>query len=51
MNQNESHTANNTSQIIVDENEEGCSCERKQCMIGLASIVIGIGGFVLASLL
>ena len=51
MNQNETHAANNTSQIIVDEDEAGCSCEKKQCMIGLASIVIGIGGFVLASLL
>ena len=51
MTQNESHTANNVSQVIGDEDEGRCSCEMKQCMIGLASIVIGIGGFVLASLL
>jgi hypothetical protein len=28
-----------------------CSCEKKTCAIGLASIGIGIGGFILANLL
>ncbi|MCV0366358.1 MAG: hypothetical protein K5798_03710 [Nitrosopumilus sp.] len=28
-----------------------CSCEKKTCAIGIASIGIGIGGFILASLL
>ena len=36
---------------IFDEKEENCFCEKKQCMLGVASIAIGIGGFVLASLL
>lgn len=51
MTKNEYHTVTNPSQIILDEDEENCSCEGKHCMIGLASIAIGIGGFVLASLL
>ena len=33
------------------ENMNSCSCEKKQCMLGIASIAIGVGGFVLASLL
>lgn len=28
-----------------------CFCEKKTCAIGIASIMIGIGGFVLANLL
>ena len=28
-----------------------CFCEKKTCAIGLASIGIGIGGFILANLL
>lgn len=34
-----------------EDGEENCFCQKKQCMIGLASIAIGIGGFVLAVLL
>jgi hypothetical protein len=30
---------------------EPCFCEKKTCAIGIASISIGIGGFILASLL
>ena len=51
MSQNENYTANNASQIILDESEEKCFCDKKQCMLGIASIAIGIGGFALASLL
>ena len=51
MSQNENYTANNASQIILDEGEEKCFCDKKQCMLGIASIAIGIGGFALASLL
>ncbi|MGY5148040.1 MAG: hypothetical protein ACW9W4_08585 [Candidatus Nitrosopumilus sp. bin_7KS] len=28
-----------------------CGCEKTTCAIGIASVAIGIGGFVLASLL
>lgn len=50
MSQNE-YVVNDVAQTNLDENEEKCSCEKKQCMLGIASIVIGIGGFALASLL
>ena len=49
MSQNE-YVTNDVTQTI-DENNESCFCEKKQCMLGIASIAIGIGGFVLASLL
>ena len=49
MSQNE-NVMSNVSQIL-DENEEKCTCEKKQCMLGIASIAIGVGGFALASLL
>lgn len=41
------------SQPLREEsgNIEDCFCEKKQCMIGIASIAIGIGGFVIALLL
>ena len=49
------------SQIIDQQNTfkdnmeqsdtEPCDCERKTCAIGIASIAIGIGGFILATLL
>ena len=51
MNQSEYNMTNDSSQIILDGDEEKCSCEKKQCMLGIASIAIGVGGFVLASLL
>ena len=49
MSQNE-YIINEVSQIS-DENEEKYTCEKKQCMLGIASIAIGVGGFVLALLL
>ena len=33
------------------DNTDSCSCNKKQCMLGIASVTIGIGGFLLASLL
>ena len=42
---------NKSAQSILDESEESCSCDKKQCMIGIASIVIGVGGFAIAFLL
>lgn len=51
MTQNEHLESNNASQFTLNEDEAKCYCEKKQCMIGLASIAIGVGGFVLASLL
>jgi len=49
MSQNE-NVMSNVSQTI-DENEEKCTCEKKQCVLGIASIAIGVGGFALAFLL
>jgi len=31
--------------------EDPCLCEKKICAIGIASIAIGVGGFILANLL
>ena len=50
MSKNE-YVVDDVSQKTLDENEENCTCEKKQCMLGIASIAIGIGGFALASLL
>ena len=49
MSQNE-YVVNDSSQVNLDESEEECICEKKQCMLGIASIAIGVGGFALASL-
>lgn len=51
MSQNEYDVTNDVSQSALDENEEHCTCKKKQCMLGIASIAIGIGGFALAFLL
>ncbi len=53
MSQNE-YVVNDTSQTTLNANDTDdgtCACDKKQCMLGIASIAIGIGGFVLASLL
>ncbi len=42
---------NGSSLILEEKDNEGCFCEKKQCMVGIASIAIGIGGFVIALLL
>jgi len=34
-----------------DKESGNCFCQKKQCMLGIASITIGIVGFVIASLL
>ena len=57
----ENHTSTIMSQIIEpketsDNNKEQldttpCFCEKKVCAIGITSIAIGIGGFILANLL
>jgi len=47
MSQNE-YVVNDASQT-TDEVE--CTCEKKQCMLGIASVAIGVGGFALAFLL
>ena len=47
MSQNE-NVMNQTSQ---NENEENCFCDKKQCVLWISSIAIGIGGLVLALLL
>lgn len=33
------------------EDAKPCSCEKTTCMIGIASIAIGIGGFIIAGLM
>ena len=50
MSQNE-HVVNDTSQTTRDMDDGKCLCDKKQCMLGIASIAIGVGGFALASLL
>lgn len=50
MYQNE-YLTKDVSQIPVNENDDECTCTKKQCAVGIASIVIGIGGFALALLL
>lgn len=42
----------NTSKDNLEQlNAEPCFCEKKTCALGIASIAIGIGGFILANLL
>ena len=41
----------NTFEGTVQSDEEPCLCEKKTCALGIASIAIGIGGFVLASII
>ncbi len=36
---------------IQSNDAKPCSCEKTTCMIGIASIAIGIGGFIVSSLL
>lgn len=44
-----------TTNFVIEQKQyedvDDCFCEKKQCMIGIASIAIGIGGFVIALLL
>ena len=47
-----SNMENSPTQTVLDESDvENCSCDKKQCMIGIASIAIGVGGFAIAFLL
>jgi len=42
----------NTANESIDQYDvEPCFCDKQKCLIGIASIVIGIGGFILANLL
>lgn len=41
----------NTARDDTQSDARPCGCERKTCAIGIASVAIGVGGFVLASLL
>ena len=34
-----------------ETNEDDCSCNKKQCLLGISSIAIGVGGLVIAMLL
>ena len=42
---------NAPSESLEQNNEESCFCEKKTCAIGIASIAIGIGGLILASMI
>ncbi len=44
-------TTDNGSILERVDDTDSCSCNKKQCMLGIASITIGVGGFLLASLL
>lgn len=46
MSQNEPVLSENSQSEIKDDGD--CSCNKKQCALGIASIAIGIGGFLLA---
>ena len=38
--------------IQSDKEQDGsCSCNKWQCVLGISSVVIGLGGFILAILL
>ena len=41
----------NSHSSLENNDEENCSCSKNQCMLGIASVAIGLGGFVLALLL
>jgi hypothetical protein len=36
---------------IENSDTESCFCEKKTCALGIASIAIGVGGFIVANLL
>ena len=46
MSQDEPISLGNSQSEIRED--EGCPCDKKQCVLGIASIAIGIGGFLLA---
>ena len=39
------------SSSLQNNEEENCSCNKKQCLLGITSVAIGLGGFALALLL
>ncbi|WP_420545407.1 hypothetical protein [Nitrosopumilus sp.] len=39
------------SQAPFEEKDDNCVCDKKQCLLGIGSIAIGLGGLVLALLL
>lgn len=48
----EQNISNRPSAILEkEENNDGCFCAKKQCMIGIASVAIGVGGFVVSLLI
>ena len=50
MSQNEP-SLEEISQTPFEEKNDGCFCDKKQCLLGIASIAIGLGGLMLALLL
>ena len=50
MEQNQQKTYEKSS-LETTKKIDSCSCNKKQCILGISSISIGIGGFLLASLL
>ncbi|NIU00136.1 MAG: hypothetical protein GWN01_04105 [Nitrosopumilaceae archaeon] len=52
MNQPTEHDSNTHQILERSENDaKPCFCEKTTCMIGIASIAIGVGGFIVAHLL
>ena len=41
----------NDSITSDDDRDDSCSCNKWQCILGISSVAIGLGGFILAMLL
>ena len=50
MSQNEP-LSDKISQTPFEEKNNDCFCDKKQCLLGIGSIAIGVGGLLLALLL
>ena len=50
MHQNKS-LSEEISETPFEENTDNCFCDKKQCILGIGSIAIGLGGLFLALLL
>ena len=50
--QNAEYSGFENGSIASDEDRDGsCSCNKWQCILGISSVAIGLGGFILAMLL
>ena len=50
--QNAEHSGIENASITYDDDRDGsCSCNKWQCILGISSVAIGLGGFILAMFL